>query len=511
VTVRVNGGDRHLGSVVSACGLINLLVLAMLVPISYALAVVVPHGESQPNELAILAPAIRSVETLIPAAAGVLKKYLSEDSPLATSAAARILSFAVPIFILTVTSLLAIIKIRRNFDSIDEHLVSLLFRFSLGFAAVSFFAYPIFTQDFWWYVSRARMLQDGRNPYYQIFGNEHRAGIPIDDPSLLLMPYGPLWAVLATGLASLARRNLVLEFVLFKLTLTVSWAMSLLLIRKILGGFSPGRRAMAMCVFGWLPASTHLSIAEGHNDVVMVFFLLLWMYLIVQNQHALSPLALASSALIKYATAPLVGLELIHAWSSSTLSRRRYLVTLFGSTLFVGVVFFLFWRGSGFFVGVTQVRGERIHSPAHTIYALALRFKAGVPWWLALNLVRAGFLAVVLWYAVRYRRKPDFLHFAALTLAVLCMVLFSAGYVWPWYFIWILAPAAIAAHSGLLRFVLPVTILSPLLSLPGLMDVSRASMVRSGIVFYGLVCLGMLLMPRGGLIPTATSADPASP
>lgn len=390
-------------------------------------------------------------------------------------------------------------------------MVSRLFRFSLGFAAVSFFAYPIFTQDFWWYVSWARMLQAGQNPYYQIFGPEHRANIPIDDPSLLLMPYGPLWAVLATGLASLARKNLVLEFVLFKLTLTISWGMSLLLIRKILVGFSPGRRAMAMCVFGWLPASTHLSIAEGHNDVVMVLFLLLWMYLVARNQHALSPLALAASALIKYGTAPLVALELIHAWSSNTLSRRRYLVTLFGSTLFVGVVFFFFWRGSEFFVGLTQVRGERIHSPAHVLYALATRFKAGVPWWLVLNLVRAGFLAVVLWYAVRYRRKPDFLHFAALTLAALCAILFSASYVWPWYFIWLLAPAAIAAHSGLLRFVLPVALLSPLLSSPGLIAASRASMVRFGVVFYLLVGVGTLLMTRVDLIPTAPSEGPAGP
>src|SRR6185503_2204625 len=62
---------------------------------------------------------------------------------------AVIVSYFIPLALATIAAILLILMLRRRGDAADAAVVKLIGRWSLAFAAVCFFAYPLFTQDFW--------------------------------------------------------------------------------------------------------------------------------------------------------------------------------------------------------------------------------------------------------------------------------------------------------------------------------------------------------------------------
>ena len=82
---------------------------------------------------------------------------------------------------------------------------------------------------------------------------------------------------------------------------------------------------------GWLPFILHMAVAEGHNDIVMVMFLVCWLWLVAEQRHLLSPVALAAATLIKYITAPLALLEVLRGWTRDEGAQRPICACASGS------------------------------------------------------------------------------------------------------------------------------------------------------------------------------------
>ena len=487
----------ELEKVIYACGLANLLAFGLLVPVSYGIAAVSPFGLRQPEETAAFHRLVDQV-ALPDTAATVLKSWLAGDSVFAHRAVSAVVC-GLPLLVSTAAFLVVAVTLSRCRALLDEKIVSLLFRMAVAFALVNVFAYPMFTQDFWFYVAWGRMVAQGQNPYYSQLTADALAGLPIQYFSFHMM-YGPLWALLSVTLAALSGRNVILEFIAYKLVLALFWILSLAVVRRMLPAASPAQRALAVCLFGWLPISFHASVAEGHNDIVMIFFLLLWMYLVARC-HPLSPVALAASALIKYVTLPLFAVAVTHVWVTKALPRRQYLAPLLLSVVFAAAVFAPFWRGSGFFSGLSFTRGGVFLTPAHAISSVANGLHLRISEAAASNGVIVAFGGIVLFYAFRYFHDATFARFSELTLAILCAVLFAGtNHMWPWYIIWVLAPAAVAPQSALLRFVTPVAILGPFLNLYWLLAPGWGMLPYASVAFFALATGAMLLFPREGLV-----------
>src|SRR3989344_4557895 len=131
----------------------------------------------------------------------------------------------------------------------------------IGLACLLIFSYPAFSYDIFNYMFDARIVTlYGENPYI------HRA---LDFPSdqwlnfmrwtHRIYPYGPLWLVF----------SIPLSFLVF---------------------------------FAFNPLIIIESLVSAHNDILMIFFSIIAVYLLFKRRHFLSFLFLLSSILIKFAT-----------------------------------------------------------------------------------------------------------------------------------------------------------------------------------------------------------------
>jgi hypothetical protein len=153
--------------------------------------------------------------------------------------------------------------------------------------------------------------------------------------------YGPLWALLSLLLSSLVgndplRANLVYRAVALGANLA-----NIVLIAGLLGRL-PARqqawRARGLLLYAWNPLVL-LEVATGHNDVVMLSFLLLGLYLRARGHGAWGLVSLGAAILLKVSAAPLVLLILLAGWLAARPGGWRDQVrALAPAALVVGVV-----------------------------------------------------------------------------------------------------------------------------------------------------------------------------
>ena len=170
------------------------------------------------------------------------------------------------------------------------------------------------------------MLQHGLNPFAHAYPMALAADLPLEyDP--MPMTYGPFWAgvcglvVFVTGGAALA------SWLLFKAVFAGAFVVCLRCVSEIARPCGPWRQAFAIAVVGWLPTGVHCGIAEGHNDVVMVAAMLLWLRQLQQsgfNTLRDRSVLLTLSILTKYVTAPLALVDVVYHVRARTMSTRQY-------------------------------------------------------------------------------------------------------------------------------------------------------------------------------------------
>jgi alpha-1,6-mannosyltransferase len=502
---------RHraqLQSAVRRCGVVNVVALGLFVPLSLTLAPVTPYGNRAPRMNVAFEALRNEIEQLSPTAGAVARRVLF-DNPLQSWRATRVLAYTLLLVLSTGAFVTVLARLREHVTLIDEAIVATLVRVSVMGAVVSLFAYPMFTHDVWLSVVWGKMIVEGRNPYYQLFTLADVGGLPLDHYPTL-MTYGPLWALLAAGLSAVSLGYDWLNFVALKLALGGLWLLSLALILRIHAGAPARHRALAVVLFGWLPASVQLTIGEAHNDIAMVCALLLWLLLVAREQHGIAPFALAASILTKYTTAPLIAVEVADAWLRKGIRRMAYAVSLLLTVGLSAIVFRVFWEGPGFF---TRVIAENqgywaFYTPTHALSSLAGVLHVPLPWSVASALTRILFGGIVLLCVVRYARRRGFPELSQLVLAIMVAVLFAgAGHIYPWFFLWVLAPGAVAIRSKLLLLIVPVGALAPFANLYWLIAPGPEEFHYGSIAFYAVLVPAVILVWWNGWL----SWDSAAP
>ncbi len=145
-----------------------------------------------------------------------------------------------------------------------------------------------------------------------------------DDRQNLPSPYGPLWAVLTAGPALLAGNNLLALVLLEKMAPIVFALGCLRLIWLIATKVTPYRRWQALLLIGWNPLVLLETAGNGHNESIMLFFVLLSFYSLIATPRwrwfTLPTLALA--ALVNSAALIFLPLLVIALWRMSPPARR---------------------------------------------------------------------------------------------------------------------------------------------------------------------------------------------
>ncbi len=331
---------------------------------------------------------------------------------------------------------------------------------ALLFALPLLLAYPVNATDVYRYLIRGRIAAVyGQSPF--VAPPATFAG----DPFLPLAgewagetsPYGPLWELVAAGVARLGGDNLLLGVVLFKLLAVACFLAATAVIWVILRG-RPGRTT-ATLLWAWNPALLLTFALNGHNDALMILWLLLGVW-VGQRRPAAGFLLLCLAALTKPVAALALPVFFIAAWrgADGRRARARLAATAGLGALALTWLAFLPWAAPGRFVQTPlELTGRLLReatdsggfSPAVWLYfALGQR--------VAIDTIgaalRALFLllaAVVLWRG--WRGRPPARGAADLSFGYLAQALsFRVWYaVWP--FPWLLLDTEGGAAAYRLR------------------------------------------------------------
>src|SRR3989338_9479165 len=170
------------------------------------------------------------------------------------------------------------------------------------------FSYNAFSYDVFNYMFDARIVTHyGQNPYL------HKALDFSSDPMLNFMrwthrtyPYGPAWLFLTVPLSFIGFNFFLFTFFLFKFLGSLSFLGTAYFIAKILKKASPKNELFGLSLFVFNPLVIIETLVSSHNDMVMIFFGVLSLYLLVNKKYITSILYLIFSIGIKFATVSLL-------------------------------------------------------------------------------------------------------------------------------------------------------------------------------------------------------------
>ena len=202
--------------------------------------------------------------------------------------------------------------------------------FAVLFAAVLAWMYPVNAIDLFQYFFRSRILSFyGANPFVAT-----PARFP-DDPYLYAVGewkhigslYGPAWELLAAGAARLSGGALIPNLLALKGVSALFYVGSILLVYLILGRAAPRRRVSGTLLFAWNPSILLEWVGNGHNDAVMMFFVLLGVWLWTRRWHAWVLPAFVVAVLCKAIAAIVIPFFILAIWAdrAGRSARLRWL------------------------------------------------------------------------------------------------------------------------------------------------------------------------------------------
>ncbi len=120
--------------------------------------------------------------------------------------------------------------------------------------------------------------------------------------------YGPSW-ILLTGIPHFAGfNNFILTLFSFKLFIVLFYLATVFLIWKM------SRNVISVYLFALNPLVVIETLISSHNDMVMIFFVLLSIFLLMKKKIFIASISLFFSILIKYATMLLIPIFLYALW-----------------------------------------------------------------------------------------------------------------------------------------------------------------------------------------------------
>jgi hypothetical protein len=220
-------------------------------------------------------------------------------------------------------------------------------------------------------------------------------------------PYGPLWELTAALLARLGDGGLVRSLLVFKGFALLTYLACLALIAAILWASKPENLLVGVLAFAWNPLVLLETHAMAHNDLYMVFFVLLSLWFWERKQYALVFMALTLGGLVKYVPFLLLlpALLLLKRRLNWRSWWRSVLLGGFGSGLLVVLFFAPLWPGRGAW-DIAQQAGRVHTSVAAFVIVMLYQLAPQLPaFQLGLGLARLLFVSALAWSLIQMWRR----------------------------------------------------------------------------------------------------------
>jgi heme/copper-type cytochrome/quinol oxidase subunit 4 len=332
------------------------------------------------------------------------------------------------------------------------------------------------------------------NPYFTILSvYPHDPLTPLDDWRNAPAAYGPLWILLCTLVALPAGESPLAYILLYRFLGLGAHLLNIFLVTAILRSqkCSPQTIAAGTLMYAWNPLALEESAMGGHNDTLLVTFMLLGILFWVRLKEGDIPnaqrlrdylpalLMFTLALLVKFTAAPLLALFLVllarqslYAAQADTIAREKPVIFRWQTALMTfisgGVVslliillFYLpFWLGHGInaiiysftsppsansaygsILSATQFWIRSNGLPAQSWARTALTLLSQQRTWSLINLivvllVMGGGIAAI-W------RSPGTRTLVLASLATLGALLIVTPWFFPWYVVWLVGLAAI--------------------------------------------------------------------
>ncbi|HEX9116015.1 MAG TPA: hypothetical protein VGA61_08100 [Anaerolineae bacterium] len=264
--------------------------------------------------------------------------------------------------------------------------------------------------------------------------------------------YGPFWEVLAGLTARLAGNGILANVFAFKLLGAFFLAASVGLVAAILRQTAPQRALAGVLLLAWNPVILYETIGHGHNDIVMVFWVLAAARGLLNRRYTLAILALVAGALVKFIPIlflPAAGLIALRDLADNRARLRFLGITAAATAILVVLAYGPFWQG---LQTLTIDRRETMLTTSLPAFVWALLQGAGQVGpgnaGTAAKLISeaaAGLTALyALWEGVRAWRDRSWLSFSRSALHVsLFYLLVTCVWYQNWYTVWPLALVAL--------------------------------------------------------------------
>ncbi len=282
-----------------------------------------------------------------------LSRYYAVSPPIDYAKLTRYSTFGLIAYLAGIVALFSLYivglqTLSKNRDKSTER-ADLRFVFSGGaiFGLILLLSYPQTAIDLLVYAIRTRgwALYD-LSPF--LVSPE---AFPASDPWLSLAgewadaasPYGPIWEWLSLRAFYMSGGSYLGHLFAIKIISLLTFLGSAALIYLILRRIRPQWAVAGMAFFAWNPLVLFESVQNAHNDIVMVFFLLLavWAYIHLIEQprvfHAVIFVgAFAASILVKFVTLLVLPFLLLGlALGQPNWARRIMIIALYGAAIFL--------------------------------------------------------------------------------------------------------------------------------------------------------------------------------
>jgi len=325
---------------------------------------------------------------------------------------------------------------------------------TLAFIIMFLFMAPLDARDIYDNIFHGRILGVyGANPFRDVissFPHDPFFKYPWwkNSPSA----YGPLWETLAGITAWLAGDGIIANILAFKILPGIFHLTSIAVVVSFLRRVEPQHALSGALLLGWNPVLLYETWGNGHNDIAMIFWVLLAALLISQKQYSLGTLSLVAGTLIKFIPVLLIPAAMLVGYHSLENIKSRFwfiVKTSLAGAFLILIAYVPFWNGMA-----TFSIGRRMQMFTTSIPAVIYRIlKPALGWSEAARLVSLGALGLLAIFtliqtlrAQKQESTKDFLQTAFNILAFYLLV--TCLWFQQWYGIWLISLAPLLSERA---------------------------------------------------------------
>jgi hypothetical protein len=206
-------------------------------------------------------------------------------------------------------------------------------------------------------------------------------------------------------------------------------------IYKILSHLAPRFALPGALALAWNPFALLEYSANSHNDIVMMLFIVLALFVLIQERHVWAMTLISASVLIKFASLVLIPLFFIYSFRQQPTKKARLQYTIKAILVFSSVIvdsFAFFWAGTLTFErSLSEIQG---YLYSFSILLVDL-FSGGISYTQG-KLIGWAIFAPCFLYALRLSSRDFSSMLKGCFLTMFTLLAFGSSFIQPWYFIW---------------------------------------------------------------------------